>query len=259
MSTVSLEGLAAALFAARASGQPIAPVRFTEPSLDIDAAYAIQKLNVDRLITDGARRVGRKIGLTSLAVQRQLGVDQPDFGVLLDSMVRTAERPFTIAELIAPRIEGEIVFLIGKDITEAGLSAEALGAHVDSVAAGFEIVDSAIARWDISIVDTIADNASCGTFVLGPWQPYATGRDLRSPGMSLTRNGEVVSSGTGAASLGDPMVALAWLADTAIRLGDPLRAGEIVLAGALGPMIPMTAGDYTLSIDTFPLLTVRAV
>ncbi|MBX3484286.1 fumarylacetoacetate hydrolase family protein [Phenylobacterium sp.] len=255
---MTLESLAADLFAARATRTPIGPIRLADPSLDIDGAYAIQKANIDRLLAGGAWRVGRKIGLTSLAVQKQLGVDQPDFGVLLDGMVRTADRPLDLAELIAPRIEGEIVFRIGRDITEPGLPTEALAGHVEAVAAGFEIVDSAIAGWDISIIDTIADNASCGVFVIGPWQPYATGRDLKSPAMTLTRDGEVVSTGSGAASLGDPLQALAWLAETAIRMGDPLRASELVLGGALGPMIPLTAGDYDLAIDGFPPLRVRA-
>jgi len=249
--------LADDLFRARNTGEAIAPIRHAA-DLDVAAAYAIQKVNVDRLVAGGARRVGRKIGLTSKAVQTQLGVDQPDFGVLLDTMVRPAGGTQVVGELIAPRIEGEIAFRIGADIVEPGQSAASMAAHVESVAAAFEIVDSAIAGWDIKIVDTVADNASCGTFVIGPWRAYQADMDLKSPRMSLSRDGEVVSTGVGAASLGDPLNALAWLANTSAELGDPLRTGELVLAGALGPMVALTVGDYGLAIEGFPLLRVRA-
>lgn len=254
----TIETLADRLFAARQSRKAISPIRLAEPALDVASAYAVQKVNIQRQLSAGDRCVGRKIGLTSKAVQTQLGVDQPDFGVLLESMGRTPGATLAMSELIAPRIEGEIVFRVGRDIMEGGLDCARLAHHIGAVASAFEIVDSAIAGWDISIVDTVADNASCGTFVVGLWQPYHLGRDLKSPRMALSRNGDVISTGSGAATLGDPLNALLWLAETSIRLGDPLRAGEFVLAGALGPMVPLMPGIYSLEIEGFPKLQVSA-
>jgi 2-keto-4-pentenoate hydratase len=242
---------------ARASRQPIAPVRHDLPAKDIEAAYAVQRINVARLEAEGRRRVGRKIGLTSQAVQTQLGVDQPDFGVLFDFMDYGRE-PIPVSSLVSPRIEAEFALRIGRDITLAGLSVGDLAGHVESVAVSAEIVDSAIASWDIDIVDTVADNASCGGFVVGEWQRYTAGLKLPERRMRLTRNGEEISVGVGAATLGDPLKALAWLADASIARGDPLRAGEIVLSGALGPMKPLTPGDYRIEIEGFPALLVRA-
>jgi 2-keto-4-pentenoate hydratase len=260
MSTIEIDLIqhtADRLLAARESRRPIAPVRAGLPPGDIDAAYAVQQLNVERLERLGRRRVGRKIGLTSKAVQQQLGVSQPDFGVLFDFM-DFAGGPIRVSGLIAPRIEAELAFQVGLDIDRRGLTPVELGARVESVCAAAEIVDSAIERWDVDIVDTVADNASCGGFVLGLWQPYAAGLDLSARGMRLTRNGVEISVGVGAATLGDPLNALAWLADVAIARGDPLRAGEIVLAGALGPMKPLEPGDYAVEIEGFPRLLMRA-
>ncbi len=252
------QDVAERLFAARAAGKPIPSVRTQLPSHDVDEAYAVQMINVVRLQEQGKRRVGRKIGLTSLAVQKQLGVDQPDFGVLFAHM-DFGRAPISVSKLISPRIEAEFAFQIGRDIDRQGLSRDELSGYVEAVAAAAEIVDSAIADWDINIVDTVADNASCGGFVLGSWQVYRRGLDLPARNMRLTRNGEAISTGAGAATLGDPLNALAWLADVSAARGDPLREGEVVLAGALGPMKPLVPGDYAVEIDGFPLLFMRAV
>ncbi|MBI1684109.1 2-keto-4-pentenoate hydratase [Caulobacter hibisci] len=258
--TSIVDEVADALFEARATGRAIDPVRKRLPSKDIQAAYAVQQRNVARQQAAGAKVVGRKIGLTSKAVQTQLGVDQPDFGVLFDFMgVYGDEVELPLTGLISPRIEAEIAFVLGQDITQAGLSRERLEAAIASVAASAEIVDSAIAGWDIDIVDTVADNASSGAFVLGSPEPYVPGCDLRSPTMRLIRGGEIVSSGVGAASLGDPLIALAWLADTAVALGAPLRAGDVILAGALGPMIPLQPGLHTVEIDGFAPVVIKAI
>ncbi len=254
-----IDEAADALFEARAAGRAIAPVRNRLPAKNIESAYAVQQRNVARHQAAMAKIVGRKIGLTSKAVQQQLGVDQPDFGVLFDFMaVHGDEVEIPLKGLISPRIEAEIAFVLGRDITQAALSRQALEACIQGVAASAEIVDSAIAGWDIDIVDTIADNASSAGFVLGSVEPYEAGRDLRSPTMRLIKGGAVVSSGTGAASLGDPINALAWLADTAVSFGAPLRAGDIILAGALGPMIPLQPGQHTIEIDGFPPLVITA-
>jgi 2-keto-4-pentenoate hydratase len=203
--------------------------------------------------------VGRKIGLTSEAVQRQLGVDQPDFGVLFNSMnLGGAGAAFAVSSLISPRIEAEFAFLLRADIKDGPVTPASAGQAVEAVAVAAEIVDSAIADWDINIVDTVADNASCGGFVVGPWVPFTADLDLPARGMRMSRDGVEISKGRGAATLGDPLNALAWLAATAIEVGDPLRAGEIVLAGALGPMVTLTPGDYVVEIDGFEPLSMRA-
>jgi 2-keto-4-pentenoate hydratase len=247
------------LFAAREDGVGIAPVRHRLPAKDLIAAYAVQRLNNQRYSDAGHLRVGRKIGLTSEAVQRQLGVDRPDFGVLFDFMdYGMPDRLLSVSRLIAPRIEAEFAFRLARDIDSESLSREELIACVGDVAVAVEIVDSAIAGWDIDIVDTIADNASCGGYLCGAWRPYSESLDLASRAMRLLSDGSEISKGAGAATLGHPLNALAWLADTVLKVGEPLQAGEVVLAGALGPMAALTPGRYTVEIDGFPNLIVEA-
>ncbi|WP_431969950.1 2-keto-4-pentenoate hydratase [Nocardia sp. bgisy134] len=228
------------------TGAPAAPVRDLIGSDDIDAAYAVQRLGVRRRVESGARVVGRKIGLTAPAVQRQLGVDQPDFGVLFADMdVRTpaADRP----RLLQPKIEAELAFVLAADLDADDLDAVSVRDAVDYAVAALEIVDSRIARWDITFGDTVADNASSGWFVLGERQLSVADFEPWEVDMSMRVDGEIVSTGTGSACLGDPLNALAWLAQTARALGDPLRAGEIVLSGALGPMAPLRPGAHVHS------------
>ncbi len=246
------------LFQARASCIAIPPVRDDLGTGGIEAAYRIQRLNIDRLVQAGASRVGRKIGLTSTAVQQQLGVDSPDFGVLLDSMAwRGNTVAIPVSGMIAPRIEAEIAFVLGADITSVS-KPETLMPFIGGVAASAEIVDSAIANWTINILDTVADNASSGRFAVGAELPFIESMNLPARQMILRRDGETVSTGAGAATLGDPLNALAWLAETAIAFGDPLRAGDVILAGALGPMTPFIPATYEIEIEGFPKLTVTA-
>ncbi|MCA1307840.1 fumarylacetoacetate hydrolase family protein [Microbacterium esteraromaticum] len=207
---------------------------------DLDAAYEVQERNISLLETAANPRVGRKVGLTSVAVQRQLGVDQPDFGVLLADMDVTGLAEVPSSRLLQPRIEAEIAFILARDI-ESSEPEEAIAA-VGEVAAALEIVDSRVRDWDISIVDTVADNASSGLFVLGDERRTLDTIDPREVVMYLDRNGERASEGSGVACLGDPLNALVWVAGTAHRLGRPLRAGEVVLSGALGPMVPFGPG-----------------
>lgn len=259
VSESTVEAVAARLRRARCAGAPIPPIRSLLPKSDITAAYAVQQCNTRRRLAQGKRLVGRKIGLTSKAVQAQLGVDQPDFGTLFDDMAHYGDDvTLPLRGLIAPRIEAEFAFILGADITERRLERDALAAAVEGVAASAEIVDSAIAGWDIDIVDTVADNASAGAFALGTAQPYSAALVLPARTMRLWREGVVVSEGNGAATLGDPLNALAWLADMAVEVGAPLRAGEVILSGALGPMQAFAAGSYRIEIDGFPTLTVRA-
>ena len=240
------------LVAARASGQPCPPVRGLLPADDIDAAYAVQSSWVADQIAAGARVVGRKIGLTNPAVQAQFGVDRPDFGVLFESMACAPGSPIDGARTLQPKIEAEIAFVLAEDLTGATIGPAEVAAATAYVVAALEIVDSRIEGWDITIVDTIADNGSSGLFVLGDRRQGLGRVDLAGCAMTLRRvssggaggsGGEVVSTGTGASILGDPLAAVAWLAAAVRDHGRPLRAGEVVLSGSLGPMVPVAPGD----------------
>jgi len=228
---------------ARSTRRPCAPVRDLLPAGDLDAAYAVQSAWAARQVAAGARIVGRKVGLTNPAVQKQLGVDQPDFGVLLDTMACPPDVPIDVTRTLQPKIEAEIAFVLAHDLTAPVIGPADVAAATAHVVAALEIVDSRIAGWDIDIVDTVADNASSGLFALGDRHVGLAELDLPACLMTLWRDGEVVSTGSGAACLGDPLLAVAWLATTARDHGRPLRAGEVVLSGALGPMVPVMPGD----------------
>ncbi len=209
---------------------------------DVESAYAVQRIGVRTRLTAGARIVGRKIGLTSPAVQRQLGVNQPDFGVLFDDMDVTETPAAYRPPLLQPKIEAELAFVLAADLDVEQLDAISVRGAVDYAVAALEIVDSRIAGWDISFADTVADNASSGWFVLGAERLSLDEFEPREIVMNMAIDGEIVSTGTGSACLGDPLNALAWLARTARDFGAALRAGEIVLSGALGPMAPLRPG-----------------
>jgi 2-keto-4-pentenoate hydratase len=233
----------ARLTGARLARQPCAPVRGLLPAGDLGAAYDIQSAWVAAELAAGDKIAGRKIGLTNPVVQAQLGVGQPDFGTLLASMDCPSGAPVDSGRLLQPRIEAEIAFILARDLDDPDPSLDDVLAATGAVVAALEIVDSRIAGWDISIVDTVADNASAGLFVLGPERRPPAGLDLAGCPMRLLRGDEEVSAGSGAACLGHPAAAVAWLAATASKYGQPLRAGEIVLSGALGPMVPVAPGD----------------
>ncbi|KQW47407.1 2-keto-4-pentenoate hydratase [Nocardioides sp. Root1257] len=213
---------------AEATGVPCAPVRDLV-GVDVDLAYAVQQRLIADRVAAGSRVIGRKIGLTSAAVQRQLGVDRPDFGVLLDDMDVSALAEVPSARLLQPKAEAELAFVLGDDLAPT------------HVAAALEIVDSRIRGWDITLADTVADNASSGLFVVGELVPIGAVVP-REVTMRLYADGELVSQGSGADCLGDPLVALDWLARTAAAFGNPLRPGQVVLSGALGPMVPTPPG-----------------
>jgi 2-keto-4-pentenoate hydratase len=206
-------------------------------------AYAVQRAGIGRRVEAGATVVGRKVGLTSPAVQAQLGVDQPDFGVLLDDMGHTDATTVSTDGLLQPRIEAEVAFVLGADLDDGELDDAQVRAAVAQVLPALEIVDSRIAGWDITFVDTVADNGSSALYVLGADARTLDEVQPVDVDMIMTRNGDVVSTGNGAACLGDPLHALAWLARTSRDLGSPLHAGEVVLSGALGPMVAVTPGD----------------
>jgi 2-keto-4-pentenoate hydratase len=255
-SASAIEAAAQRLAGAAASGAACAPVADLLGPDDIDSAYRVQRRLTERRLAAGARIVGRKIGLTSAAVQRQIGVDRPDFGTLFDDMRYDDGAEIPIGRLLQPKAEAEVAFLLARDIDDASGAA----AVRDAVALAFpalEIVDSRIADWRIGITDTVADNASSGVFVLGS---SGTPLDSFAPvdvTMTMRRGGDVVSRGTGRDCLGDPLNALAWLAATAIDVGTPLRAGDLVLSGALGPMVAVVAGDVFDAVVA-PLGTVTA-
>ncbi|MBT2323725.1 2-keto-4-pentenoate hydratase [Variovorax paradoxus] len=234
---------AAALRDAAKSGNCIPPLRVSYPGLDAADAYAIQRMNSERRLAEGRRMVGCKIGLTARAVQVQLGVDRPDFGVLFDDMSFGDAEPIPMQQLHQPKVEAEIAFVLGRDLDMGNPGHAEVIRAVDHVLPAIEIVGSRIAGWDIRFVDTVADNASSGAFVLGGSPRLLREIDLRLCGMVMNRRGEPVSVGAGAACLGNPVNAVVWLARTMAALGQPLRAGDLVLSGALGPMVPVAPGD----------------
>ena len=240
---------------------PCAAVRDLIATEDLPAAYAVQQGLVQKRLASGATVVGRKIGATSEAVQNQLGVDQPDFGYLLSDMDVSDHDPISMRRLLQPRVEAEVAFLLATDIDpadEAGITIELVREAVEVALPALEIVDSRIASWDIGFTDTVADNASSGLYVVGRDGRKLDELEPRDVDMSLTVNGEVRSSGNGAACLGDPLEALRWLAVQCPRFDDPLRAGQVVLSGALGPFVPFAAGDRVeATISGFESLTVQ--
>jgi 2-keto-4-pentenoate hydratase len=231
------------LWAAQQTGQPCAPVRDLLKGAGPDVAYEVQEINTKRRLAQGARLVGRKIGLTSPAVQKQLGVDQPDYGMLFADMAASDGEKVVVSRLIQPKVEAEVAFVLGRDLNLAIPTIADLLRAVDFAVAAIEIVDSRIRNWDIRLVDTIADNASSGMYVLGTQPRRLRELDLVACTMTMVRGGEKVSAGTGEACMGNPLTAALWLAATMARIGRPLKAGDTILSGALGPMVPAAAGD----------------
>ncbi|MFE0251786.1 2-keto-4-pentenoate hydratase [Streptomyces sp. NPDC059010] len=226
------------------TGVACPPVRdLFDGGCDLETAYAVQQLNVRRGLDAGRHIVGRKIGLTSPAVQRQLGVDRPDFGALFADMAVPDGGAVPAGRLLQPKVEAEVALVLGRDLPHRECTVVDLLRAVDFALPALEIVDSRIAGWDIALVDTVADNASCGLYVLGGTPVPLTRVDLRAVTMTMSRNGETASEGDGAACLGSPLNAAVWLASALAERGDPLRAGDLVLTGALGPMAPVTPGD----------------
>lgn len=239
----NIEQAAAALYDAHATGTPCAPIRDLLPDGDVEAAYAVQNINTEKWLADGRRLVGRKIGLTAKAVQAQLGVDQPDYGMLFADMDVADGEEIDISRVLQPKVEAEIAFVMGDDLNDERLTAADVMTSVAYAVAAIEIVGSRVANWDIRILDTVADNASSGLFVLGH-QPKRLGDfDPRLCGMVMERSGEPISVGAGTACLGSPITATLWLAKVMARVGRPLTKGDIVLSGALGPMTPVSRGD----------------
>lgn len=241
---------AEALRGAYADHRPIAPLIDSYAQATVDDAYAIQNTNTDLWLKKGRVLVGRKIGVTSKAVQDQLGVGQPDYGMLFSDMAFADGEIVPVDRLLQPRIEGEIGFYLKHDLESLHLTLADVIAAIDYAVAAFEIVDSRIADWKISIIDTIADNASSGLYVMGSAPIKLDAFDHRLCGMVIEHRGEPVSTGAGAACLGNPLHACLWLARKMAAVGRPLQAGDFILSGALGPLVPVVAGEtYELRIN----------
>ncbi len=248
------------LYAALLEQRTLRPLTERYADIGIDDAYRIQQRLIARRVAAGERIIGKKVGVTSQAVMNMLGVNQPDFGMLTDAMVYNEGEAIPAKRLIQPKAEGEIAFVLARPLRGPGITAADVLAATRGVMACFEIVDSRIADWKIRIQDTIADNASCGVFVLGDRLVDPRDVDLATCGMVLEKNGEVVATGAGAAALGHPANAVAWLANTLGRLDIGLDAGDVVLSGSLAAMVPCGLGDQLrVSIGGIGACSVRFV
>ncbi len=243
MDSDSIDALGDELHAAWQARRTVAPPRLRQPGMSIADAYRIQQRFVARRVAAGEHIIGRKIGVTSRPVQELLGVDQPDFGMLTSAMALPDGGLVDLAGLIQPRAEAELAFVLREDLTGPGVTAMDVIRATDYVCPCFEIVDSRIRDWDIRIEDTIADNASCGVFVLGEARGDPRRLDINLAGMVLDRNGELVCTGVGAAVGGGPANAVAWLANTLGTLEIPFRAGEVILSGSQTALVEVQAGD----------------
>lgn len=259
--TVELQQLADDLHLAEVARTPIPTPSTTAPALTVDDAYAVQRANIARRLKRGERLVGRKVGLTSLAMQQQLGVDSPDFGVITDGMVVEDAGELDLSQLIAPRVEAELAFRIGRDLPPSP-SREELVTAVDGVAVALEVIDSRVARWQISLVDTIADNASSARIVTGPFRSATPAELAALPELVVTlmRDDVEVAAGPGSAVLGDPIVSLLWLATAIGAYGESFAAGDVVLAGAVARAVDLVPGSsWTASAHGFDPASFRTV
>lgn len=236
-------GKAQALYDARRTRIPIPPFTDAEPSLGMADGYAVQKELVGLLLADGDTIVGYKVGLTSEPMQRMIGVDSPDYGPVLASTLYRDGDTVSLGRFIAPRVEGEIVFVLGEQLAGPGVTLTQARAAIGGAVAGIEIVDSRIADWRIQLADTVADLASNGAAAVSSRIVALGDTDTRLVGMTLTRNGELLDTGAGAAALGDPVAVVAWLANVLGENGIALEAGHLVMTGALHAAVPMSPGD----------------
>jgi 2-keto-4-pentenoate hydratase len=234
------------LDAAQRGRAPIEPLTARFPGMDVAGAYAIQQVNLSRRLRDGRTLVGHKIGLTSRPMQALLGVDEPDFGYLLDDMVLSGAAA-AAGRFCAPRVEPEVAFLLDKPLRGPGVTADDVRAATEAVAVAVEIVDSRIADWRLTLPDTVADNASSGAVVLGDWVPYGDNLDLATAQASLWLNGTEIDSGLGSAVMGDPAVAVAWLANALAPFGTEILPGQFVMSGSFTTAAFVHAGDRAVA------------
>ena len=249
------------LYEALVNRQTLRPFTERFPDISINDAYHISLRMIERRVLAGENVIGKKIGVTSKAVQNMLNVHQPDFGYLTDAMAFSQGQEMKISDrLIQPKAEGEIAFILKKDLLGPGITNADVLAATDCVIPCFEVVDSRIENWNIKIQDTVADNASCGLFILGDTAVDPRKVDLATCGMVVEKNGSIISTGAGAAALGSPVNCVTWLANTLGQFGIPLKAGEVILSGSLVPLEPVQAGDHmSLSIGGIGSASVRFV
>ncbi|HEY2222922.1 2-keto-4-pentenoate hydratase [Actinomycetospora sp.] len=251
-------GKARALYEARRTRVPIAPFTDSDPSLGMAEGYAIARELLPLLLADGDRVVGYKVGLTSTAMQRMVGVDSPDHGPVLASTLYRDGDPLPLDRFIAPKVEAEIVFVMGDRLLGPGIGPTDAARAVAGVAASMEIVDSRIADWRIKLADTVADLASNGAVAVSSRVVPLEGLDTRLIGLTLTRNGELIDTGAGAAALGDPLAVVAWLANVLGEHGVALEPGHLVMTGALHAAVPMAAGEvYRAEFDRLGPVSIR--
>lgn len=243
MDTTTIERLGDALYEAFVDRSTVAPLTEQAPEITLEDAYHIQERFIARRLGAGERIIGKKIGVTSKAVQDYLGVYQPDFGQLTSDMVFADGTTLDLDTLIQPKAEAELAFVLKEDLNGPGITAMDVIRATDYVVPCFEIVDSRIDDWKIRIQDTVADNASCGVYVLGNTKGDPRKLDLTLAGMVLEKNGELYSTGVGAAVQGSPANAVAWLANTLGELGIPFKAGEVILSGSQSQLVPVVDGD----------------
>jgi 2-keto-4-pentenoate hydratase len=239
----TIQMVAVRLREAAETGVAIPPIRDEFVDGGVTAAYAVQQANTEHYVKQGRRIVGRKIGLTSKSVQKQLGVDSPDFGMLFADMALVDGEEVPLGKVLQPRAEAEVALVLERDLTHPAVTLPELISAVAYALAAVEIAGSRIENWNIKLLDTVADNASSGVFVLGNEPRRLEGLDLRLCGMVIERQGEQVSIGAGAACLGNPLNAALWLVNKMVEVGQPLKAGDIILSGALGPMVAASPGD----------------
>lgn len=242
-----LKKIAQTIISAYDKKELIAPLRLNVSDASDDLAYEVQKITTQHWLNQDRRLVGRKIGLTSKAVQKQLGVDQPDFGALFADMAFGSGDIIPSDRLMQGKAEAEICFVLGEDLDYDHHTVADIIDAIEFVLPAIEIADSRVANWDIKFFDTVCDNASSGLFVLGNEPAYLEDINLELCGMAMFKNGEPVSTGAGKACLGNPLNAVRWLANKMVEVGDPLQAGDLVLSGALGPMVNVSPGDHIVS------------
>ena len=252
MSNKSIEQVADILQHAKKSKIPCLPIRDVLPSKSIQQAYQVQAIGIEKEISQGHKITGKKIGLTSKSVQKQLGVDEPDFGVLTDKMQISNKGVLAFDDLMQPKAEAEWAFVLKKSITKEIKSIEELQNYIDYAVIAIEIVGSRIQNWDIQIVDTVADNASASHYVLSKEEIPLSHINFTDCQMQLFQNNKLTSEGTGKACMGNPLLAVQWLANKMVEMKTPLQKRELVLSGALGPMVNLKQGDqFKVVIDQF--------
>lgn len=239
-----LKALAGMLIAAEENRKPLPPFTESDPGISVDEAYRIQLRVIEIKKSSGQLVVGKKVGLTSRAMQAMLGVDEPDYGHILDRMVVMEGEKIPTKDLIQPRIEGELAFVMKEDLKGPGITLTDVIRSIEGVIPSLEIIDSRIVDWKIKLPDTVADNASSARIVLGGVITPVFSLDLRTVGMVLEKNGEAVATAAGAAVLGHPAQAVAWLANKLAAYGITLHRGEVVLSGSLTAAVPVTSGDF---------------